>query len=162
MFADEDIDDDSFFLLTYESLIPKKGHIMKILNEIKLQNLPRSSSSASTIALDNESEDCDSPHSSKKIKLEYDPLINLKQFLESSRIGRSILLSYDLKKDLNQAERSRLVHLVVDGIIEIHEKIKNEDFETISGEIMNIFPTCLLYTSPSPRDKRQSRMPSSA
>ena len=25
-----------------------------------------------------------------------------------------------------------------------------------------VFPTCLLYTSPSPRDKRQSRMPSSA
>ena len=24
------------------------------------------------------------------------------------------------------------------------------------------FPACLLYTSPSPRDKRQSRMPSSA
>ena len=24
------------------------------------------------------------------------------------------------------------------------------------------FPYCLLYTSPSPRDKRQSRMPSSA
>ena len=24
------------------------------------------------------------------------------------------------------------------------------------------YPTCLLYTSPSPRDKRQSRMPSSA
>ena len=28
--------------------------------------------------------------------------------------------------------------------------------------IMNNFVTCLLYTSPSPRDKRQSRMPSSA
>ena len=26
----------------------------------------------------------------------------------------------------------------------------------------NYFETCLLYTSPSPRDKRQSRMPSSA
>ena len=25
-----------------------------------------------------------------------------------------------------------------------------------------VFNTCLLYTSPSPRDKRQSRMPSSA
>ena len=25
-----------------------------------------------------------------------------------------------------------------------------------------VSPTCLLYTSPSPRDKRQSRMPSSA
>ena len=27
---------------------------------------------------------------------------------------------------------------------------------------VNIFKSCLLYTSPSPRDKRQSRMPSSA
>ena len=29
------------------------------------------------------------------------------------------------------------------------------------GEL-KLFPACLLYTSPSPRDKRQSRMPSSA
>ena len=28
--------------------------------------------------------------------------------------------------------------------------------------ILNEFTSCLLYTSPSPRDKRQSRMPSSA
>ena len=27
---------------------------------------------------------------------------------------------------------------------------------------IGVFKTCLLYTSPSPRDKRQSRMPSSA
>ena len=27
---------------------------------------------------------------------------------------------------------------------------------------LNMLKTCLLYTSPSPRDKRQSRMPSSA
>ena len=32
---------------------------------------------------------------------------------------------------------------------------------TISGKEPDI-KTCLLYTSPSPRDKRQSRMPSSA
>ena len=40
---------------------------------------------------------------------------------------------------------------------EIKEAVKtlyNEDAVTID--------TCLLYTSPSPRDKRQSRMPSSA
>ena len=30
----------------------------------------------------------------------------------------------------------------------------------VKGE--TLFDTCLLYTSPSPRDKRQSRMPSSA
>ena len=36
-----------------------------------------------------------------------------------------------------------------------------DDFDGIAwtGSILNI---CLLYTSPSPRDKRQSRMPSSA
>ena len=28
--------------------------------------------------------------------------------------------------------------------------------------ILGLLDTCLLYTSPSPRDKRQSRMPSSA
>ena len=32
----------------------------------------------------------------------------------------------------------------------------------INGEIDRGYSTCLLYTSPSPRDKRQSRMPSSA
>ena len=34
-------------------------------------------------------------------------------------------------------------------------------FETFAAGIGNS-NTCLLYTSPSPRDKRQSRMPSSA
>ena len=46
---------------------------------------------------------------------------------------------------------------------------QNENFELIINEYLqkqtNIFKKyniCLLYTSPSPRDKRQSRMPSSA
>ena len=41
-------------------------------------------------------------------------------------------------------------------------KKKGEIFplKTNIGEIISI--CCLLYTSPSPRDKRQSRMPSSA
>ena len=30
------------------------------------------------------------------------------------------------------------------------------------GTVHSLISTCLLYTSPSPRDKRQSRMPSSA
>ena len=37
--------------------------------------------------------------------------------------------------------------------------------ETITGqesELNTLSADCLLYTSPSPRDKRQSRMPSSA
>ena len=34
--------------------------------------------------------------------------------------------------------------------------------ETQSDDCLNPYSICLLYTSPSPRDKRQSRMPSSA
>ena len=34
--------------------------------------------------------------------------------------------------------------------------------EPIPEDDLDMTPICLLYTSPSPRDKRQSRMPSSA
>ena len=37
-----------------------------------------------------------------------------------------------------------------------------EQFDVASIEEIKNIRTCLLYTSPSPRDKRQSRMPSSA
>ena len=37
-----------------------------------------------------------------------------------------------------------------------------ERFTNISSKKSDNITTCLLYTSPSPRDKRQSRMPSSA
>ena len=36
------------------------------------------------------------------------------------------------------------------------------DTDRVRGAILHTMTTCLLYTSPSPRDKRQSRMPSSA
>ena len=36
------------------------------------------------------------------------------------------------------------------------------DIETVEVDLMSGENSCLLYTSPSPRDKRQSRMPSSA
>ena len=38
--------------------------------------------------------------------------------------------------------------------------ICGSDVEKVFGQYGQ--PSCLLYTSPSPRDKRQSRMPSSA
>ena len=40
------------------------------------------------------------------------------------------------------------------------KKLKAKDNKYVVKENTN--DTCLLYTSPSPRDKRQSRMPSSA
>ena len=38
----------------------------------------------------------------------------------------------------------------------------NSFFQRIVPEDASLYKHCLLYTSPSPRDKRQSRMPSSA
>ena len=41
-----------------------------------------------------------------------------------------------------------------------HVKVADDLKRTMNTVIMSL--VCLLYTSPSPRDKRQSRMPSSA
>ena len=41
-------------------------------------------------------------------------------------------------------------------------KLLRDPFLFRDGDIFHLLWTCLLYTSPSPRDKRQSRMPSSA
>ena len=47
------------------------------------------------------------------------------------------------------------------GVVTMHQPIKTPLYSL--DFIPQPFPlTCLLYTSPSPRDKRQSRMPSSA
>ena len=40
--------------------------------------------------------------------------------------------------------------------------VKHTDAKNLTDELEIVARTCLLYTSPSPRDKRQSRMPSSA
>ena len=53
---------------------------------------------------------------------------------------------------LQGVERRRILHAVADKIEERAHQIA----------VTESVDTCLLYTSPSPRDKRQSRMPSSA
>ena len=57
------------------------------------------------------------------------------------------------------ADSSYVAGLYQQGLNKILEKLGEEAMETIlSAKDYD----CLLYTSPSPRDKRQSRMPSSA
>ena len=50
-----------------------------------------------------------------------------------------------VKKDLYQIKNNHLKHM-------------HEDIDKLGGKVDN----CLLYTSPSPRDRTRSRMPSSA
>ena len=44
----------------------------------------------------------------------------------------------------------------------INEAMVNPYGSDAGREWVELYNACLLYTSPSPRDKRQSRMPSSA
>ena len=57
----------------------------------------------------------------------------------------------DLEKYVNEDGREELIK-------QVREKIDELGVTYIYYQ----FISCLLYTSPSPRDKRQSRMPSSA
>ena len=53
-----------------------------------------------------------------------------------------------------------LVRPLLCGNPELEERLLQPELKALSQRIRS--QTCLLYTSPSPRDKRQSRMPSSA
>ena len=69
---------------------------------------------------------------------------------------------YDLKEACTYFDRIKLAEIKAtqdgsDDEKKAVEKLKNED-----SPLQRIVNSCLLYTSPSPRDKRQSRMPSSA
>ena len=98
----------------------------------------------------------------KKIKLTLDPLnfkINAKTIdAKITFIGKPIELEYiKTQISLNSLFKSKLVTTE----IEISTKpILLKNFVSFIRSINN--RPCLLYTSPSPRDKRQSRMPSSA
>ena len=56
-------------------------------------------------------------------------------------------------------------YFAVDNVL-YHEKTDHQDliiFENAAfGRVMALDGVCLLYTSPSPRDRTRSRMPSSA
>ena len=65
------------------------------------------------------------------------------------------------------AEKSNKVLLQVKGLKVAYggiQAVKGVDFEVREGELVSLIGSngCLLYTSPSPRDQRGSRMPSSA
>ena len=77
--------------------------------------------------------------------------------------------------DFNKAKEERVVptgnevlsmqvYLTEDGQHELFMEIGDYDNERIFDALSSQQPkhTCLLYTSPSPRDRTRSRMPSSA
>ena len=48
------------------------------------------------------------------------------------------------------------------GVVDLSKNVPAQDVRLVASTTSLLAGACLLYTSPSPRDKRQSRMPSSA
>ena len=88
------------------------------------------------------------------LKLNYPEAVALISFeiMEGARDGRSVadLMSYG-REILTRDD-------VMEGVAEMVDEVQVEATFPDGTKLV----TCLLYTSPSPRDKRQSRMPSSA
>ena len=83
-----------------------------------------------------------------------------RQYVEHLRNGQSIDEIYLLAEKQLRANRNGDLYLLVhlrDRTGVVHGLMWNITEEMAAG-----FDTCLLYTSPSPRDRSLSRMPSSA
>ena len=79
-----------------------------------------------------------------------------------------VVLASETAKDIRNGQAVSFHELPKSGLVRLYEKenfigigIVNADGEVAPKRLVAT-ESCLLYTSPSPRDKRQSRMPSSA
>ena len=71
-------------------------------------------------------------------------------------LGVDALYLFDHFK--NPADSTKPTYIFTEEIFSLYNKVKNEI--EVGVCVLNV--NCLLYTSPSPRDMRRSRMPSSA
>ena len=71
-----------------------------------------------------------------------------------------VLIGFDGIAVANSVNAEQLDMSLADIFMALAKEVPNPDGS--DSLVPNPYKTCLLYTSPSPRDKRQSRMPSSA
>ena len=73
-------------------------------------------------------------------------------------------LPYVRKNEKNSLEEDWLFQAILECYIPLLQSIESSKNENPLNTKLTISlsPTCLLYTSPSPRDRQKSRMPSSA
>ena len=83
--------------------------------------------------------------------------------MESYFPATSEALGLSPKKKKPEPEPEPEKSAVTAYVLKLKEVMKNAYEKRTRREVIYAFAfACLLYTSPSPRDKRQSRMPSSA
>lgn len=88
---------------------------------------------------------CQEKMTPRQIKLEESSYFmnaaTVREYLMQERTGKSILNSYQINGHLTSSDRRRLVHLVVDGLLERHQNINKTMFASITDDICNIFPS---------------------
>ena len=94
------------------------------------------------------------------ITLQKKPLVVIVQGLERAPLGSFMSISEFISDYLNI---SKFVFVISAGEDLLENELSGTN-STMSKEdfLEDIFSNCLLYTSPSPRDRQKSRMPSSA
>ena len=97
--------------------------------------------------------DFDNSISQLRTDLTFKP-IEIERVLSKHQLKKANSLINDIDK--SKYEKHEILSF---GRVVIHN---DPFFLKIQSNLIDIVSTCLLYTSPSPRDKRQSRMPSSA
>ena len=67
-------------------------------------------------------------------------------------------------KDLTESYRTQIEEIMrEEALRRISETQSPEELERLNSlSLVKLYESCLLYTSPSPRDAHESRMPSSA
>ena len=83
-----------------------------------------------------------------------DSPIGINRMVPCDMIDSQVKAGYPIKLVAESGQREVFCGLT--GIVWLHRKIKDAFFLVVGSR------TCLLYTSPSPRDLSTSRMPSSA
>ena len=91
-------------------------------------------------------------------RLDSDRLPKARVILPPDRINEALEQICDISDTPDCAERNRLIDDVTELAKAFADLMKTAHLRLR----FDVVTTCLLYTSPSPRDKRQSRMPSSA
>ena len=125
----------SYILWKREELDFEKGELQQKYAELK--ELLKSRAKQNLLYYANSQTD---NHLSLKARIVYNTLLEGKEVLETTVMAANKL--FDYIPHLPSAAANHTCQLLV--------------------PILEPFEVCLLYTSPSPRDKRQSRMPSSA
>ena len=97
---------------------------------------------------------------------QYDPIYyqdTMKQSLQKhNQVAKDIKIDYSLKIDMDRERRENIYQEKLQNILQKKEVQELWEKVEIQKKDMNQYHNCLLYTSPSPRDRQKSRMPSSA